>query len=102
MKTTIFEHTNEISTIKAGQKNLNSNLEEMAKEFDKFKEMETEDMKSMLDLKSDLSSLKTGVSSLSTTVFNLKSHVFKHDLIPIFMNFIDTFSLDCVLWRHEQ
>ncbi len=80
MKTSIFEHTNDISTLKAGHANLDSNMDEVSKEIEMLKEMETNTMESMTDLKLDLTNLKTGVASLSTTVFNLKSQVIKNIL----------------------
>ena len=75
IKTSGFEHSNEISAVKSKIKGLENNLDAILKQFSKLREEENGQNVGLESVKSDLTNVKTSMTSISASLLNLKSQV---------------------------
>ena len=75
IKTSGFEHSNELSGVRSKIKGLENNLDAILKQFSKLREEENVQNTDLTSVKSDLTNVKTSMTSLSASLLNLKSQV---------------------------
>ena len=75
IKTSGFEHSNELSGVRSKIKGLENNLDAILKQFSKLREEENAQNTDLTSVKSDLTNVKTSMTSLSASLLNLKSQV---------------------------
>ena len=75
LKTSIFEQSNELSTLKAMQSHMQSALDKTEMRITDELEEDKSVQSHVEDMKSDIFAIRTGLASLTNTVFTIKSQV---------------------------
>ena len=81
MKTNLFEQQNDLSSIKADQENMISEIESVESRMRLVEEGMETTSKEFGGMRGDVSTLRTGLTSLTNSLFNLK--VGQEDQAPI-------------------
>jgi predicted nucleic acid-binding Zn-ribbon protein len=73
MKTALFEHTNDIATLKSGQKTMQTHMDDLIEELTKMQSVDIEQEVKLGSLRTDMVNIKTSMSSISASILSFKS-----------------------------